>query len=112
MCYEEEDETNETCVVVHAEEHEYDEDDTFDVVSENEEEEYEARISLVYLESQTTTEQRRYNVPTRINVLHTNIRQTVAMSKNEVMEIDVDRGRGLRGTTDKKRSTESKRKQK
>jgi hypothetical protein len=39
VCYNEEG-TNEKDIEVHADEHEYDEVDTFDFVSENEEEEY------------------------------------------------------------------------
>jgi hypothetical protein len=44
MCYDEEEGTNEKVIAVLADEHEYDEDDTFDFVSENEEEEYEGSM--------------------------------------------------------------------
>jgi hypothetical protein len=43
VCYDEEG-TNEKCIAVLAEEHEYDEDEKFDFVSENEEEDYEGRM--------------------------------------------------------------------
>jgi hypothetical protein len=52
------------------------------------------------LENVLSTEQCRYNVPTKKNV-PTNIQQAVAMSNNDDMEIDIDIGCGLRGTTDK-----------
>jgi hypothetical protein len=44
MCYEEEEGTNEEGIAVLADEHEYDEDETFEFVSENEEEEYEGSM--------------------------------------------------------------------
>jgi hypothetical protein len=53
------------------------------------------------LENVLSTEQCRYNVPTKNKNSPTNIQQTVAMSNNDDMEIDLDRGRGLRGMTDK-----------
>jgi hypothetical protein len=53
------------------------------------------------LENVLSTEQCRYNVPTKHKKSPTNIQQAVAMSNNDDMEIDLDRGRGLRGTTDK-----------
>jgi hypothetical protein len=43
------------------------------------------------LENVLSTEQCRYNVPTKNKNLPTNIQQAVAMSNNEDMEIDVDR---------------------
>jgi hypothetical protein len=44
MCYGEEEEMNETGIIVPAVEHEYNEDETFDFVSENEEVDYEGSV--------------------------------------------------------------------
>jgi hypothetical protein len=59
------------------------------------------KIVFSELENILSTEQCRYSLPTKNKNSPANIQQAVAMSNNEDMEIDIDRGRGLRGTTDK-----------
>jgi hypothetical protein len=53
------------------------------------------------LKNVLSTEQCRYNVPTKNKNSPTNIQQAVAMSNSDDMEIDLDRGRGIQGTTNK-----------
>jgi hypothetical protein len=53
------------------------------------------------LENVLSTEQCRYNVPTKNKNLPANIQQAVAMSNNDDMEIDIDSDRGPRGTKEK-----------
>jgi hypothetical protein len=60
-----------------------------------------ALIDLSGLKSAPSTEQCMYNVPTKNKYLTTNNQQTVAMSNNEDMEVDFDRGHGLQGTNEK-----------
>jgi transcriptional regulator with AAA-type ATPase domain len=54
------------------------------------------------LENVLSTEQCRYNVPTKNRNLPTTIQQAAAMSNNDDMEIDIDSFRGPRGTKEKR----------
>jgi hypothetical protein len=54
------------------------------------------------LENVLSTEQYRYNVPTKHKILPTTLQQAVAMSNNDDMEIDIDSFRGPRGTKEKR----------